>query len=42
MTATGWHFHDMPGAGQRLMCSWATSEADIEAFVRDLQRFARQ
>jgi threonine aldolase len=42
MTATGWHFHLMPGAGQRLMCSWATSEADIDAFVRDLQRLARQ
>jgi len=42
MTAIGWHFHDMPGAGQRLMCSWATTEADIEAFARDLQRCAGQ
>jgi threonine aldolase len=40
MTAAGWHFHSMPGVGQRLMCSWATSEADIDAFVRDLQRLS--
>jgi threonine aldolase len=38
MFAMGWHFHTLAGAGHRLMCSWATSEADIEAFVNDLQR----
>jgi threonine aldolase len=32
----GWHFHSMTGAGYRLMCCWATTEADIDAFVRDL------
>ena len=38
MTAAGWHFHYMSGAGHRLMCSWATTAADIDAFVQDLQR----
>ena len=41
MLASGWHFHSMVHAGYRLMCSWATTEADIEALVRDLQRVAR-
>jgi threonine aldolase len=41
MSALGWHFHSMVHAGYRLMCSWATTEADIEALVRDLQRVAR-
>jgi threonine aldolase len=36
--AMGWHFHTLAGAGYRLMCSWATTEADIAAFTRDLQR----
>jgi len=38
MLAMGWHFYTLSGAGYRLMCSWATTDADIEAFVRDLQR----
>jgi threonine aldolase len=36
----GWHFHYMNGAGHRLMCSWATSEAEVDAFARDLRRLA--
>jgi len=40
MNAAGWHFHYMTGAGQRLMCSWATTQADIDAFVLDLQRLS--
>jgi threonine aldolase len=40
LDSAGWHFHAMHGAGHRLMCSWATSEADIEAFARDLRRLA--
>jgi threonine aldolase len=37
MEARGWHFHRFfePGL-YRLMCSWATTEADIEAFAADL------
>ena len=36
----GWHFHSMAGAGHRLMCSWATTEAEIEAFARDLRKLS--
>jgi threonine aldolase len=38
MFAMGWHFYPLSGAGYRLMCSWATTDADVEALVRDLQR----
>jgi threonine aldolase len=38
LQAAGWHFHLMPGAGWRLMCSWATRPSEIEAFVRDFRR----
>jgi threonine aldolase len=38
LESVGWHFHYMPGAGHRLMCSWATTEADVDAFVGDLRR----
>jgi threonine aldolase len=40
MAAIGWHFYTLAGAGYRLMCSWATTDADLEAFVRDLRRVA--
>ncbi len=34
--ARGWHFYNFIGAhGHRLMCSWDTRPADIEAFVAD-------
>jgi threonine aldolase len=34
----GWHFYSFIGAGGvRLMCSWATEEADIEALVEDVR-----
>jgi threonine aldolase len=42
MQSAGWHFHYMRGAGHRLMCSWATSEADVDAFVHDLQRLSHR
>jgi threonine aldolase len=38
LDAAGWHFHQMAGAGYRLMCSWATTQADIDAFAHDLRR----
>lgn len=38
MASRGWHFHRLGEAGYRLMCSWATSAADIDHFVTDLQR----
>ncbi len=37
----GWHFYRMGDAGYRLMCSWATTAADIDAFVADLRRVLR-
>jgi len=34
----GWHFHLMGAAGYRLMCSWATTEAQIQRLADDLRR----
>ena len=37
----GWHFYTFIGAGgARLMCSWDTTEADVEAFVKDVKELA--
>jgi threonine aldolase len=34
----GWRFYDFIGSGgSRLMCAWDTTEADVEAFARDLR-----
>ncbi len=34
----GWHFYDFIGTGgSRLMCSWKTTEASIDDFIRDLK-----
>lgn len=34
----GWRFYDFIGAGGcRLMCSWATTDADIDALVADIR-----
>ncbi len=34
----GWHFYDFIGTGgSRLMCSWKTTDSDIEAFIHDLK-----
>jgi threonine aldolase len=35
----GWHFYPIAG-GERLMCSWDTEPADVEAFARDLRAVA--
>ncbi|HEX4666559.1 MAG TPA: low specificity L-threonine aldolase [Chthoniobacterales bacterium] len=37
LQARGWHFYNFfePGV-YRLMCSWATTEADVEAFATDV------
>ncbi len=40
MFRLGWHFYGLAGAGHRLMCSWATTEAEVDGFVRDLRRAA--
>lgn len=31
----GWVFYNFIGGGSRLMCSWATTSADVEAFLAD-------
>lgn len=37
----GWRFYSFIGAGgARLMCSWATSREDIEAFIQDATKLA--
>ena len=34
--AKGWHFYDLVGNGQaRLMCSWATSDEEVDSFLAD-------
>ncbi len=38
MADAGWHFHRMGAAGYRLMCSWSTSEAQIERLAADFAR----
>ncbi|HEY1725679.1 MAG TPA: low specificity L-threonine aldolase [Steroidobacteraceae bacterium] len=38
LNARGWHFYMLAGAGYRLMCSWATTEQEVDALVRDLQQ----
>ncbi|MBI5690909.1 MAG: threonine aldolase [Verrucomicrobia bacterium] len=38
LEARGWHFYRFIGDdGYRLMCSWATREADVAAFLADLR-----
>lgn len=38
MHTKGWHYYELAGIGDsRLMCSWATREEDIEAFLSDLR-----
>jgi threonine aldolase len=32
----GWDFYDFIGGGSRFMCSWQTTEADIDALMADL------
>lgn len=31
----GWQFYSFIGGGSRLMCSWATTDADVDAFLAD-------
>jgi len=35
LKARGWQFYSFIGGGSRLMCSWATTEADVDAFIAD-------
>jgi threonine aldolase len=39
LQGAGWRFYDFFGDGLcRLMCSWDTTEADVDAFADDLRR----
>ncbi|HUL55070.1 MAG TPA: low specificity L-threonine aldolase [Opitutaceae bacterium] len=39
----GWHFYNFIGAhGYRLMCSWDTRDADLEAFLADVRAVCRK
>jgi threonine aldolase len=38
LEARGWHFYKFVGEhGYRLMCSWETQDADVEAFLADVR-----
>lgn len=37
LQARGWVYYVFIGGGARLMCSWATSDADINSFLSDLR-----
>ena len=42
LKTAGWHFYTFIGTGEaRLMCSWQTSPADVEALVADVRRLSR-
>ncbi|UFS70133.1 low specificity L-threonine aldolase [Geomonas sp. RF6] len=39
----GWHFYTFIGSGgARFMCSWETTEADVDALVKDIQAASAQ
>ncbi|MDZ4286550.1 MAG: low specificity L-threonine aldolase [Prosthecobacter sp.] len=40
LKSRGWVFYSFIGGGSRLMCSWRTTEADVQAFVDDARQFA--
>ena len=40
LRARGWEFHDTPDSC-RLMCSWDTTEQDVDAFADDIRSLAR-
>lgn len=42
LEARGWRYYRFIGGGARLMCSWKTTEADVDALVDDLRMIAAQ
>jgi len=41
LRARGWRFYDFPAVGGcRLMCSWATTDAEVDAFLADARALA--
>jgi len=42
LKAAGWHFYTFIGSGEaRLMCSWQTTAADVNAFLDDTRRLTK-
>jgi threonine aldolase len=41
LEAAGWHYYRFFGGYARLMCSWATTDEDIDTLVRDVADAAR-
>ncbi len=42
LRSAGWVFYDFIGAGaSRLMCSWATTEAEVDRFAADVARLSQ-
>ena len=37
LQSRGWHFYTFIGGGARLMCSWASTEEGVLAFVQDVK-----
>ncbi len=35
LKSRGWQFYSFIGGGSRLVCSWATTEADVQSFLAD-------
>jgi threonine aldolase len=35
LKSLGWQFYSFIGGGSRLVCSWATTEADVQSFLAD-------
>lgn len=40
LTALGWRYYNFIGGGARFMCSWATSEADVDELAADISAAA--
>jgi threonine aldolase len=38
LKSLGWQFYSFIGGGSRLMCSWATTQADVDSFIADAAR----
>ena len=38
----GWEFYDFIGGGSRFMCSWQTTEADVDGLIADIRSLNRR
>jgi threonine aldolase len=37
-----WAYHPFEGSGYRFMCSWRTTETEVDTLVADLRRLAER